>query len=244
MPLALAGTGKYSLAQEINAYDSKDSRHSLTAVTGAIPIQVAGEPVRVVPVDHNHILDLATAPIAWGPAQNGLQAGLISVDGKQHYYFGERVRMAVILRNLTNAPISTWHETAFAFLDLPELTDPTRKKCKITPAFETEWRTLGEISMTGVTYDMTFAPSADGPSRLRRSEIRPGGAVLGYYLTAFIVPAKSEGRRSSQGIYSVEQPVRLGLGEKEQLDTSMQSGRLSLRFDDPDIQRFNTRVVN
>ena len=148
--------------------------------------------------------------------------------------------MAVILRNLTAAPISIWHETAFAFLDLPEVIDPTGTKCKITPAFETEWRTLHEISMTGVTYDMTFAPSADGPSRLRRSEIRPGGSVIGYYLTAFVLPAKIGGQRTLTGKYSVVQPVRLGLGENPLLDTTLDSGHMTVDFKDPDRSTFRT----
>ena len=88
--------------------------------------------------------------------------------------------------------------------------------------------------MTGVTFDMTSAPSADGPSRLRQSDIGPGKATVGYYLTAFVVPPKWTDGRPTPGRYRVNQPVRLGLGAGDQLDTTLEAGPLNLEIEDPD----------
>jgi len=60
--------------------------------------------------------------------------------------------------------------------------------------------------MTGVTFDMTFAPSADSPSRLRRSKIEPGQSVIGYSLTAFVAPPIWDDGHAAPGQYRVTQP--------------------------------------
>jgi hypothetical protein len=202
--------------------------------TGALAIRIAGEPVRIVPVDHNAFMDIATAPIAWGAARSGLQIGLIYLTRKSHYLVGERVRAAVVLRNVSTAPISFWHQTSFAFMESPTLVDAGGKSHSIPLATETEWSALHEASMTGVTYDMTFAPSADGPSRLRRSVIQPGQTVIGYGLTAFVAPRTfAEGTRST-GRHTLVQTLKLGLRETEGLDTTLETGGLALEIVDAD----------
>lgn len=184
--------------------------------------------------DRNHYVDLAAAPIAWGAERSGLRVGLLYVGTKTDYFTGERVRMAVVLQNTSKASIQFRHQTSFAFLDSPSVIDTTGKKNAVTLAYEPEWKSLSGIRMTGVTFDMTFAPSADGPSRLRQSEIAPGQAVIGYYLTSFVVPPHWSEGGAVPGRYHVIQPVRLGLGNGEQLDTSLETGALDLQIFDPD----------
>ncbi|HLK60376.1 MAG TPA: hypothetical protein VKU00_27695, partial [Chthonomonadaceae bacterium] len=237
MPLALARTGTYVLRQDIIPMGADEKTPKKTVPTGSIPIRIAGKPAAIIPVDHNRIADLATAPITWGPERSGLQAGLLYVGQKSRYYVGERVRLAVVLRNVSAHPISFWHETSFASLEPPNVLDAAGKKIAVPFAAEPEWRTLGEIRMSGVTFDMTYAPSADGPSRLRQSEIKPGQSVIGYYLTAFVIPPKWSGGLASPGRYRVVQPIRLGLGDAEQLDTTLETGNLDLEIYDPDAKQ-------
>ena len=231
--LALSGEGSYVLRQEISpsAADGKPIKKTLP--TGPLQIRIGGEPERAGRAERNDYSDLATARIVWGPARSGLEAGLISLEDKNRYYVGERVRLAVILRNVSDRPISFWHETSFAFLEAPYLADGAGAKRVMKRASEPEWRTLHEIRMTGVTFDMTFAPSADGPSRFRRSEILPGKATIGYFLTAFVIPPKWSDGSAVPGRYRAVQPVRLGLADSEQLDTALEAGPLSLEIVDP-----------
>ena len=232
--LALAGPGAYRLQQEITplSADGRTARRPLR--TASIPIRIAGELTSSVPAFHKQIPDLATAPIAWGEAKSGLQAGLMTLDMRSSYYVGERVRLAVVLRNISNRPISFWHETSFAFLEPPNIVDEGGKDQSVKLASEPEWRALGEIKMTGVTFDMTFAPSADGPSRLRQSELKPGHSSIGYWLSAFVVSRRFPSGSAGSGRFRVVQPVRLGLGEAEKLDSTLTTGTLPLDFLDPD----------
>ena len=108
----------------------------------------------------------------------------------------------------------------------------TRYAAALSP--ETEWKALNEFRITGLTFDMTSAPSANGPSRLRRSVLDPGQSVLGYFLTAFVVPRVFDKGRPAVGRFQITQPVRLGLGEAEQLDTVFESGALDLQISDAD----------
>jgi len=234
MPLALAGPGRYSMLQTVYPL-SADSRTALTPLTtGEIHVEVAGKPVRDVSADKNHVEDVSTAPIAWGPVKSGIQVGLLTIGGRNTYVVGERVRMIAILRNVTNTKIPVWHQTSFAFLDPPRLTDSSGRPVATKPAPENEWRSIGEMTMTGITFDMTYAPSADGPSRLRQTAIRPKELVAGYFLTAFIAPAGPIGARTTIGKFRIFQPVRLGLGTAEQLDTQFETGPFEISITDSD----------
>jgi beta-lactamase regulating signal transducer with metallopeptidase domain len=234
-PLALAGPGAYRLAQELRPLDAAGKPQTMTVPTGAIPIRIGNDPpVEIRLTDHNHYTDLATAPIAWGPVHSGLQVGLFILGSRSEFYIGERVRMAVVLRNVTKTPISFWHQTAFALMETPRLTDAAGKPRAVALAPETEWKTLSGIQMTGVTFDMTSAPSADGPSHLHQSEIAPGQSVLGYCLVGFVVPPRWQDGQAVPGRYHVSQPLRVGLGNDEQLDTTLETGALDLTLNDPD----------
>lgn len=232
--LALAGPGDYRLAQELSPIDSSGKPLKMTVVTGSVPIRIDNVPAVVtLPLDRNRIADVTTAPIAWGAEHGGLQAGLILLGDRNEYFIGERVRLAVIVRSVAKTPISFWHETSFAFLDAPTVTDAEGKIRTTVRESEPAWHGLDAVRMIGVTYDMTSAPSADGPSRLRQSEIKPGQSVLGYYLTSFVIPPHWPDGKSAIGRCQLIQPVRLGLGQAEQLDTSLETGGLTVTFSDP-----------
>ena len=235
--LALSGTGTYTLAQELSPVDAKGKSLKKTVRTGAIPVQIGdAPPVEIRLTDHNHIADLSTAPIAWGQVHSGLQVGLLPLETRQEYFVGERVRVAVILRNVSEAPIRFWHQTSFAFMDAPKLADSAGTMRAVSLAPETEWKTLSGIRMTGVTFDMTSAPSADGPSRLRQSEIAPGQSVLGYCLVGFVVPLRWLDGTPVPGRYHLVQPLRIGLGKDELLDTTLETGGMELNLADPDAK--------
>jgi beta-lactamase regulating signal transducer with metallopeptidase domain len=235
MPLALSGPGNYALRQEVFPRDAQGKPLKNSLRTGVFPLQIENVPAVVTQkVDYNRIANLATAPIAWGAERSGLQAGLLSLGTKSEFYIGERVRVAVVLRNVSKAPIPFWHQTSFAFLDVPEVADAQSKRRTVTLSSEPEWSGLNAIRMIGLTYDMTFAPSADGPSRLRRSEIAPGQSVLGYYLTGFVLPARWKDGAVTPGRYQLTQPVRVGLKIDEALDTRLETGGLNMTVYDPD----------
>jgi beta-lactamase regulating signal transducer with metallopeptidase domain len=234
-PLALAGAGAYMLAQELSPLDAAGKPLKKTVPTGAVPVRIGNGPsVEIRLTDHNHFTDLATAPIAWGPVHSGLQVGLFVLGSRSEFYIGERVRMAVVLRNVTKTPISFWHQTAFAFMETPQVSDVGGRSVNVTLAPETEWKTLSGIQMTGVTFDMTSAPSAHGPGSLRQSEIAPGQSILGYCLAAFVIPSRWRDGGPVPGRYHVVQPLRIGLGSEEQLDTTLETGARDITIYDPD----------
>jgi beta-lactamase regulating signal transducer with metallopeptidase domain len=235
MPIALAGPDRYTLEQELLPRDSEGKSLNITLRTGALSLRVENvAPVPTPRVDHNKIADITTAPIAWGPERSGLQVGLYVLGERKEFFVGERVRVAVILRNVSKAPISFRHQTSFAWLDPPKVTDADGKPQAATLAPETEWRSISAIRMTGVTFDMTSAPSADGPSRLRTSEIAPGQSVLGYALTAFVAPARWKDGKATPGRYQLSQPFRVGVGEGEGLETTLETGGMQITLSDPD----------
>jgi len=111
--------------------------------TGAIPIQIAGRAGWRSPFPSTIIVSTisSTPPLPGGwldPACR--RASWLS--GKKQYYVGERVRLAVVLRNVSTQPIWFWHETSFAFLEPPNVIDAAGKRMNIKPAQEAEWRTL------------------------------------------------------------------------------------------------------
>ncbi len=81
---------------------------------------------------------------------------------------------------------------------------------------------------------MTFAPSADGPSHIWQSTIAPGQSVIGTYLTSFVVPPTWPDGKAVPERYHMIQPVRLGLGAGESLDTALETGALEMRLFDLD----------
>ncbi|MCW3095122.1 MAG: hypothetical protein JWL77_740 [Chthonomonadaceae bacterium] len=235
VPIALAGPGAYMLAQELSPLDATGKPLKKTVPTGAVPIRIndlAPQEIRLT--DHNHFEDLATAPIAWGPVRSGLQTGLFLLESKQEFYIGERVRMAVVIRNVSKTPIPFWHQTSFALMEAPHVSDVAGRSVNVTLAPETEWKTLSGIQMTGVTFDMTSAPSANGPASLRQSEITPGQSILGYCLAAFVIPSRWKDGGPVPGRYHVVQPLRIGLGSEEQLDTTIETGARDIMIYDPD----------
>ncbi|MCW3055257.1 MAG: hypothetical protein JWN14_4427, partial [Chthonomonadales bacterium] len=235
--LALSGPGRYMLSQELSPTDAKGKSLKKTVRTGAVPIQIGDAPALEIRLtDHNHISDLSTATIAWGMVRSGLQVGLFPLETRREYFAGERVRVAVILRNVSEAPIQFWHQTSFAFMETPQVTDSAGGMRAASLAPETEWRIMSGIRMTGVTFDMTYAPSADGPSRLRRSEIAPGQSVLGYCLVGFVVPPRWPDGMAVPGRYHLVQPFRIGIGKEELLDTTLETGGMELNLADPDAR--------
>jgi hypothetical protein len=227
LPKACAPPGRYLIRQLPSG--TMDS-NPVTLQTGAVEVEIspapgeAGNAVAAPRESGNAIRDIRDVTVAWGKPAGGLQIGLLFVDGKNHFVAGEKVRVAIAVRCVGASPISFWHDTSFADAALPVVRDAGRP-VRVRAAPEPEWRPLGDLRLTGVTYDMTFAPSAGGPSRTRVSEIKPGQTVIGYFLGAFIAP---QPRGSSLRRYAVEQPWSVGVGAQGALDTRLTTGQLSM----------------
>jgi len=231
--IAIGGAGTYTLRQQIGP-QAADSKSVTTVSTGAVRIRIAGPAAGPADGTPEAIPDLKTAPVAWGPVQSGLRIGVMTLDMRQHYFAGERVRLVTILRNVSTEKITFWHEASFPALEQPDVLFGAKNMgVTMTPA--ADWEPLRELRMTGVTYDMTFAPSASGPSRLVQSEINPGQAVAGYALTVVTVPRlKMRSSKPMRMGMHIVQPLRVGLGAQPRLDTTLRSGALDLQLEDPD----------
>jgi hypothetical protein len=229
MPRAYGPPGTYQLAQIASG---SAGGKSISLVTGSASVTVtpndAGgnmSPIALTDSSRSAILDLATAQIAWGREVNGIRAGLVSVDGKSHVLAGEKVRLAVVVQNVADHPVSFWHETSFIQPPATVVRDQAGHAIPVRESPETEWRPISEIRMTGVTFDMTYAPSAGGPGRTVESEIKPGQAVLGYLLTSIVLP---ENLPNGTSRLSIEQPWAVGFGAAGAIDKTLTTGPLNL----------------
>jgi hypothetical protein len=240
MPMVLASAGTYRIQQRLTPTTAKGAPMNKELVTGKLEVEVSGEAAVAEGREKETYPDIKTAPIAWGPVQNGLQAGLLYLDKKTYYAVGERTRLVVALRNVGKEPITFRHETSFAFLNRPVITEANGMRFTVPVSPEPEWRPLNEMRMTGVTYDMTYAPSANGPSRLRETKIDPDQTVIGYFLSGIVIPSRWPverqrfGGRATPGHYTLSQPFAVGLGNGEKLDTILMTGPRELTVYDPD----------
>lgn len=225
MPKVLASAGTYQIRQRLTPAAPKSAPMNKELISGKVEVEVSGEAAGAP--EKESYPDIKTAPVAWGPVKNGLQAGLMYLDNKTYYAVGERARLVVALRNVGKEPITFRHETSFAFLNRPIIADANGLQFTVPVFPEPEWRPLGEMRMTGVTYDLTYAPSANGPSRLRETRIDPGQTVIGYFLAGIVIPSRWPeerqrlGGRATPGHYTLIQPFAIGLGKGEKLETIM-----------------------
>jgi hypothetical protein len=138
------------------------------------------------------------APIAWGPAVDGLQAGLLFGGGRTHWQIGEDAPLRVHLRNTTRTPLKLVYFKPALLGWVPEVRDPRGRLAPVE------------------------SPPLDYPVQRAELSLRPGETVLlGDSRLAFRRPNGPAGEgvlvstmRAEPGRYRVSFPYRFqGEGE-------------------------------
>jgi hypothetical protein len=191
--------------------------------TGTLDVVITRERAGAAAAEPPAIQNLAQAPVAWGKPVNGVQAGLLFLAGKDHYVAGERMRYAVILRNSSDRLVNVAYQVAYPAYPKPVIEDPDGRKITATPVTENDARGMMDVRLEGLTYDHTHSPSVNGPERLSSTEIKPGGAVIGYYLAGVTVP---EAWAAKPGRFHLQQTFPAGLKGQGPLDTMLETGAL------------------
>lgn len=245
MPIVADLPGTYKIQQSLTP-STPDNKSILppdtSLITGAIKVTITSEHInQPAPQFRTNIRDLADAPVAWGKPHEGVQVGLIYLDGRDYYTIGERARFGVILRNTGVRTAHIGYQIAYPKYPPPMVVDTYGKAVHVSVEPEPDARSMGRLQLTGVTYDMSHSPSVNGSPRIGRTELKPGQAVIGYYDAGIVIPPswdrKAGGVRPSPGKYKVRQAFPISLDNSDDLKIHLETGLLPLTIFDPDAKQ-------